>query len=539
LKKTLPLLLILLLLLTLVAGAGPAGAGTFKTATVDVSVLNIRSGPGLQHARLTQATIGTVLPVLSEQTGWVQISLSDGRTGWVSRDFVTVRTTAPDGPFTARVTVSVLNVRSGPGTTFSRISTVAMDSLLPVLQRQGDWLQVSLPSGQTGWVAGQYTAAVNIPAAPPPAAPPVSNIPTTPPAQPTSPPSSEMTAVVNTDTLNVRSGPGENFARLATAARNERFPVLQSQGDWLQVVLPSGQTGWVLGTYTLLLLTLPDPPRQPAQPQQPAETQKVATVTASALNARSAPNTSAQVLALLPQGTSLPVLAEQGDWLQVRLPGGQTAWIAGWHTAVSTRETPASPANPGGSAPIGPSSLAGKIIVIDPGHGGTNSGAIGSTGLMEKDLVLDVSLRAAAMLRQAGATVVLTRHDDSTVSLTQRVGIAGAAGGHAFVSIHANAHPNRDVGGTETYYFRNRVNSTESYYLAAHLQNELVRALGLRSIGVKHGNFYVIRETSMPAVLVELAFLSNRHEESLMRTNQFRESSALAVVRGLERFFRF
>ncbi len=546
LKKNLPIFLVLLLLLTLVPGTGPVGANTLKTATVNVSVLNVRSGPGLQHTRITQVTLGTVMPVLSEQPGWVQVSLSNGQKGWVSQEFVTIRTTLPDGPYTARVTVSILNVRSGPGINFNRITTVAMNSLLSVLNKQGDWLQVQLPSGQTGWVAGEYTAAVNTHST----SPPLSTLPVSPNPVPTPPPAtapppaatptaSEMIALITTDTLNVRSGPGENFARLATVSRDDRLPVMQNQGDWLQVVLPSNQTGWILGTYTLLLLNLPEPPKPPTQSLPSSDTQKLATVTVSALNARTAPDTSAQVLTLLPQGTTLPVLAEQGDWFQVILPSGQTAWIAGWFTTVSTREVPPSTSNPGGSIPMGPSPLAGKIIVIDPGHGGSNSGATGVTGLVEKHLVLDVSLRLAAKLRQAGATVVMTRSDDSTVYLAQRVAIAEAARAHAFVSIHANAHPDRNVSGTETYYFRGRVNDTESYYLAAHLQNELVKALGLRNIGVKHGNFHVIRETTMPAALVELAFLSNRNDEALMWTSQFRENSAQAIFRGLERFFQF
>jgi len=543
LKKALYFSLILLLLLTLVPGTSPVRANTSSNATVNVSVLNVRSGPGSQHARIAQVNLGTVLPVLSEQPGWVQVSLSGGRNGWISRDFVTIRT-VPDTSYTARVTARVLNVRSGPGTTFSRITTVAMNSLLSVQQKQGDWLQVRLPSGQTGWVAGQHTAAVTTSA---PATPPATNMPTTPPtATPNMPSSSEMTAVVNTGILNVRSGPGADFELLTSVARNSRLPVLQSQGDWLEVLLPSSQTGWIQGEFALLLMELADPPPQlqPSQPQQPPQRQKMATVTVGALNARSAPDTSARILALLPQGTTLPVLAEQANWLRVSLLSGQAAWIAGWFASVSTQDAPASPSNPGGNTPTDPtgsgsSPLAGKIIVVDPGHGGSNPGAVGSlTGLLEKALTLDVSLRVADRLRQGGATVVMTRYDDYAVSLAERVAIAEAARAHAFVSIHANAHPSRDISGTETYFSQNQVNSTESFYLASHLQNELLKSLERSDRGVKHANFHVIRETTMPAALVELAFISNHQEEALLGTDSFRESSAQAIVRALERFFQ-
>ncbi|MBS3988767.1 MAG: N-acetylmuramoyl-L-alanine amidase, partial [Dethiobacter sp.] len=95
------------------------------------------------------------------------------------------------------------------------------------------------------------------------------------------------------------------------------------------------------------------------------------------------------------------------------------------------------------------------------------------------------------------------------------------------------------VGGTETYFFQNNATATASRLLAEYLQKELVQALGLRDIGVKHGNFHVIRETTMPSVLLELAFISNAQEEALMRTNDFRQNSANAIFRGIAAYFTF
>jgi N-acetylmuramoyl-L-alanine amidase len=543
LKKNVAFLLFLLLLFTLVFGTSiPVGANSVKTATVDVSVLNVRSGPGLQHTRTSQVTRGQILPVMGEQPGWVQVSLGNGGSGWVSANYITVKTAATvvqQPSLQAKVTVSVLNVRSGPGTSYSRLTTITVGTVVPVIKQQGDWLQVRLASGQTGWIIGQYAQVTQVATSGGQA--PVSNTPTT-PANP------ETVAMVSVSALNVRTGPGTTYQRIATVSQNTIMTVLKEQGDWLQVRLQTGETGWIFKEYTTVPQNTVPTPLTPQTPSQttpsplPSVQQKLATVTVSALNARSAPNTDASRLALLPMGSTVQVLGEQGDWLQVRLLTGETAWVAGWLVSVSTRDVTPSP---GGTVtddvyrPSGPSSVIGKIIVIDPGHGGTNPGAIGVTGLYEKEVVLDVSLRVAEKLRRAGATVVMTRDNDSTVFLASRVEIAQASNAHAFVSIHANAHPNRDISGTESYYYRGRVNDMESYYLAAHLQNEMVKAFGLRDIGVKHGNFHVIRETTMPASLVELAFLSNRYDESLMKTDKFREDAAEAIFRGLEKFFQF
>lgn len=265
----------------------------------------------------------------------------------------------------------------------------------------------------------------------------------------------------------------------------------------------------------------------PEDPEPQTETNRqMARVTATALNVRPDPSTNNQRIDVLLQGQTVEVLAEQNNWLQIKLADGRTGWIYGAY--VSRFFSP-----PGAG-----DALAGRVIVIDPGHGGSDPGAVGITGLQEKEVVLDVSLRVADQLRAAGAEVIMTRETDVFISLVQRVAISESAGADVFVSVHANAHPSSAIGGTETYYYHNKATSNASFKLASSLQHELVGALGLRNIGVKYASFLVIRQTSMPSALVELAFLSNAHEESLMRTNEFRQNAADAIVRGIKNYFK-
>lgn len=255
---------------------------------------------------------------------------------------------------------------------------------------------------------------------------------------------------------------------------------------------------------------------------QPAK--QMARVTVDGLNVRPDPSTNNERIDVLMLGQTVEVLAEQNNWLQVTLPDGRIGWISG---AYVSRFSPSA----------GTGSLAGKVIAIDPGHGGTDPGAVGVSGLPEKEVVLDVSLQVANQLRAQGAEVILTRSTDVFIPLTQRVSIAETAGADVFVSVHANAHPNPSIGGIETYYYRNKSTSAASRYLATLMQRELVGALQLRDIGVKDANFLVIRQTSMPSVLLELGFLSNAREESLMRTKEFREKAANSIVRALRDYF--
>ncbi|HHX77018.1 MAG TPA: N-acetylmuramoyl-L-alanine amidase, partial [Firmicutes bacterium] len=181
--------------------------------------------------------------------------------------------------------------------------------------------------------------------------------------------------------------------------------------------------------------------------------------------------------------------------------------------------------------------LAGKVVVIDPGHGGYDPGAVGlSRGLEEKFVNLDTALRLKDLLGKAGAKVVLTRERDAFISLNQRVNIAHNNDAALFISIHANAHVDRTAGGTETYYNSNHL-PRESLRLAELIQRELAGALNLRDMGVKNGDFYVIRATRIPSALVELAFLSNENEEGLLNRPSFRQGAAEAICRGVHRFF--
>lgn len=173
-------------------------------------------------------------------------------------------------------------------------------------------------------------------------------------------------------------------------------------------------------------------------------------------------------------------------------------------------------------------------IVLDPGHGGFDAGAIGPTGLTEKEVVLAISLKAAELLEDNGHQVILTRDDDTFVSLQDRVKLANNSDAGLFVSVHSNAAHRNTAKGIETYHAPNR--RSDSYFLANTMQRSMISHLNLYDRGVKSDNFYVIRNTEMPAVLLEIGFLSNREEERLLRDNSFREKAARSIADGIESY---
>jgi N-acetylmuramoyl-L-alanine amidase len=170
-------------------------------------------------------------------------------------------------------------------------------------------------------------------------------------------------------------------------------------------------------------------------------------------------------------------------------------------------------------------------VVIDPGHGGTDSGAVGPTGLREADVTLGIGRMVQQALEREGVRVVLTRPDDSTVGLEDRPDPARRESGIIFVSIHANASVSTAQRGTETYY-----RTHESAALATAVQSEVVRALGEPDRGIRTADFYVLVNTPMPAVLIETAFISNPSEERLLRDPTVQQRIADGIVRGIVRF---
>jgi N-acetylmuramoyl-L-alanine amidase len=215
-------------------------------------------------------------------------------------------------------------------------------------------------------------------------------------------------------------------------------------------------------------------------------------------------------------------------------------------------------------------------IVIDAGHGGYDPGAIGPSGVREKDVTLAMSLKLAQRLKQAGFEVVLTRGDDRFVALEERTAIANARKGDLF-SIHANANPRRSLAGVETWIlnvaddrYANRLAAREngvdpdeesgavdarriltdldarastdaSRRLATQVQKEITGAVRekvgeVQDLGVKSALFYVLVGARMPAVLVETAFISNRREEQRLASGRFQDEVAGAVARAVVAF---
>ncbi len=176
-------------------------------------------------------------------------------------------------------------------------------------------------------------------------------------------------------------------------------------------------------------------------------------------------------------------------------------------------------------------------VVLDPGHGGPDSGAVGINGLKETDVVLDISKKTARLLSEQGIIVKLTRDKNIDLNLTDRVLIANRANADAFISIHANASRGyrRDISGIETYFFT----GYKGKKLASDIQKELISLPGgSPDRGVRQNRFFVIRKTNMPAALVEVGFVTGRLDANLLSQETHRRAISFAISKGILNYLK-
>lgn len=203
--------------------------------------------------------------------------------------------------------------------------------------------------------------------------------------------------------------------------------------------------------------------------------------------------------------------------------------------------TPLPPTNSSGNDSVQDSGvLRGKVIVVDPGHGGSNPGAVGNNTI-EADNNLAVGLKLRDKLTSAGAKVIMTRDTDRTVApegsslgqeLEARVNLAEKNNADIFVSIHSNSNPDENIYGAMTFY-----HSGKSPDLALEVQSALVKETNATDKGTSPATFYVLRNTTMPGILVEMGFVSNAEESARLQNDSYRNRVAQGVFNGIVKYF--
>ncbi|WP_205753447.1 N-acetylmuramoyl-L-alanine amidase, partial [Bacillus cereus] len=271
-----------------------------------------------------------------------------------------------------------------------------------------------------------------------------------------------------------------------------------------------------------------------SQPQ----TQYKYVVTADSLNVRNQPSTAGTIVGKVSNGQEVQyVKTVDNGWMQIKYNNKDAYVSSAYIEKVSANSSnTGNGGNNTGSANY--ANLKGKTIVLDAGHGGKDSGAVGNK-LYEKDITLDMVKRVKSKLESNGANVILTRGDDTFITLSGRTSISNNSNAQIFVSIHINSADSTSGRGVETYYHNHSDSGlrNKSNALATSILNELLTASSMPNRGVHDANFQVIKYNHKPSTLLELGFISNPSDASIMADSNYRNKAAEAITRGISKYF--
>lgn len=483
-------------------------ASTLPGSITEKTGANLRKGPSVDTERIILVALNTSVTVIGETTGWYQVRLHDNTEGWIADSLVGVvcAVTEPVG----------VNVRTGAGTTYAKITTLYPGTKVTVLQRQTGWYKVSYGSNQIGWIA-DWLVPLNSSLSQP----------TTVPALKLTFPgverSSQLIGDINTSG-HIASLNWQDDASGTTAIIRLKHEVgykLTAVGDgwrltfgtWVtDLKLSSDQTG------TAVRLSL-DGQSQPTVAYG-ADNQIVVITTANANLAENVPSslsgdgqlvTKAQVTQV---GADVRVTVTLARQLAYHLEKvNDTTWEVNF------------------SSPT----LVGKTIALDPGHGASDPGAMGTKGLNEKDITADIINRLRTILQAAGAKVVTTREIQSPyIEAHGRAALINQSGADLFLSVHINAYTSTTVHGLETFYYPR--NDNERF--ARLVQGELVSSLGWPDRGVKSNTLYILtRESLTTGALAEIGFITNPEDENQLYQPDVRQKIAESLYRAIESYF--
>ncbi|MDZ5471909.1 N-acetylmuramoyl-L-alanine amidase [Bacillus sp. 31A1R] len=490
---------------------------------VNADVLNVREKPGTKYKIVGKLKKNQTVTLQERKGSWSKVTYGK-KTAWVASKYITYKA------WSGYVSASTLNVRKSPTTKSSVVSKLKKGTKVKIVAQQGSWLQISYKNTK-GWVSSTYVTNKVVKA----------NV--------TKPKSSIGDYYVTATLLNIRSKPSTSSDILYRVTKNTKVELLEKKGDWGLVRNSAGKEGWAYFSYLSSKKQSepskpqkpeePDPseengendeteetenPEETEQPEQPEESEQTpidehtsyTVVLKEESNIREGQGTQYKKIAVEKAGTRLIALGEKDDWVQVQTSKGLVGWVAGWLTV-----------------PLGTSGpLKGKVFVLDAGHGGKDPGAMGKI-TNEKTLNLNTTFEIEKLLKKAGAAVVLTRTNDTYLTLDQRVTISHNIKPDAFISVHYNA-ATKTSSGVMTFYY----SKAKDLQLANAIQKKLAEETSLKNQGVRYGNFHVTRENKYPSVLLELGFISNPTEEKLIATKSYQQKAALGVYKGILDHFK-
>ncbi|SDH21564.1 N-acetylmuramoyl-L-alanine amidase [Desulfosporosinus hippei] len=408
-----------------------------------------------------------------------------------------------------------LNLRETPSSTGNVLITIPTGTTINLIEKQDQWYKASYQS-KTGWVSANYLSVI-----------------------------AKKGITSASGGLNLRETPSSDGKMLVTIPKDTSVELIEQQGDWYKTTYQS-QTGWISAQYVILAGTnIETPPTSPTINLTPngkvnilGGTGIIGSYAQNIIEGKSPSKYPDNLKAFpsLPSEIKVPSRGDDDVPTPPTNPSDPPATTYDPSTEVLINPFEGIPAN----------ALSGKTIMIDPGHGGPDTGAIGPSKTYEKNNTLAIALALRDTLKQAGATVILTRDKDISPcenyseieDLQARVNLANNAKPDLFISIHNDANTKSDIQGTSTYYSQDNPQNFASQHLANSIQSAVIGTIKSNNRGLKQAGFYVLRNTTMPAILLETAFISNPYEEARLQNPNFHKNVASSILIGIYNYYK-
>ncbi|SFJ17657.1 N-acetylmuramoyl-L-alanine amidase [Halobacillus dabanensis] len=494
--------------------------GTFATyqtnlvaaeeAIIQVDNLNVRTGPGTTYDRIGKVNTNETYTILEEKGDWLKIQ-RNSTDGWVAKWLTKVKKDRNVVSSSHYSKYDYLRIRSAPGLDGKVRGYLMKDDQVKSQERKGRWLRIEKGKVK-GWVHGDYLSKNES------QSPILEN-------KEEKKTSAQGKIKVGTSVLNVRSQNSTKGEIINQVRKGQIYDYIAKKGSWYEINLGQGKYGWIAGWLVNEVENNQSSSSTPSDSHNKNKQETYVSLIYNSTNLRNGPSTNHKILGRGHKGDRFDVIDKQGQWYKISYKDKE-AYLASWIVKEFNEESsPAtSPSN---------HTLNGKTILIDAGHGGRDPGAVGRSGSYEKSLTLDTAFLLKKELENKGAKVLMTRKDDTYISLSIRSYQSKRSNADAFVSLHYNSAPSNIVAnGLNSYYYHSKDKT-----LATSIHNSMVNHTGLKDRGTKKGNFHVIRENNKPAVLLELGFISDAREEQTLLTSSYQQRVSQGITDGLIDYF--
>ncbi|WP_334351542.1 N-acetylmuramoyl-L-alanine amidase [Companilactobacillus sp. HBUAS56257] len=389
-----------------------------------------------------------------------------------------------------------VNVRVGPGLAYSNMGQVKKGDKLAILAEKNKWYQVRLSGDKIGWIASWLINNTEVSSA------------------------TNKVGIVKVPNTTVFKTADANGNVLGTIQQSQKVTIIYQEQDWTQI-LYNGTAGWVKSSFI-------QGTQQTSGSTNTSNTDndiKSVTVTQPNTKIRIEPNSSGRIVKTAKVGKRFDYLGKDGKWYKVRDSDGSVGYVASWVVTISGTKSAVKSAA---------TNISEATIVIDPGHGGDDSGAESKNNTYEKNFTLKFAKAIKAQLEKTGARVVLTRSGDNSKTLGQRARLSSRIQADAFISLHFDSSAQDNVGsGVTTYYY----NKNKDGQLADDLNSQL-KNLSIGSRGTAQKDLYVLHYNSQPSVLLELGYINSSSDYKYINSTSYQNEVARDVTNGLKEYFK-